>query len=125
MIHLDGETYIDTSLISCAEYQAFLDEQSTYSSFLQPDHWKKSSFPSGQGHAPVLGVRPSDALAFCTWLTKRSQGVWQYRLPTRREQKILEEDKDLSVTPKMGTGYWIEKGKAFAWTKNVLPDPDF
>src|SRR5262249_28598491 len=47
MIHLRQETYIDTSLITCAEYQVFLDEQRAQSYYHQPDHWKTFSFPQG------------------------------------------------------------------------------
>lgn len=81
MIHLHGETYVDTSLITCAEYQVFLDEQRARGRCLQPDHWTSYHFLSGQGNEPVLGVRPSDAETFCLWITERQPGPWQYRLP--------------------------------------------
>src|SRR5438094_391653 len=49
---------------------------------------KTSSFSQGQGRTPVLGVRLSDALAFCAWLTESDRSnTWQYRLPRLDEQK--------------------------------------
>jgi Sulfatase-modifying factor enzyme 1 len=86
MVHLKDETYADTSLITCAEYQVFLDEEmQVRGRHLQPDHWTSHHFPHGQGNAPVLGVRSSDAAAFCAWLTEREVGPWQYRLPRAGE----------------------------------------
>jgi formylglycine-generating enzyme required for sulfatase activity len=114
MIHLEGNTYIDTSFITYAEYQLFLDQQRSRGHFLQPDHWETVSFPQGLGLAPVLGVRSSDALTFCTWLTERGPGIWQYRLPTLDEHNRLEASKSLVVPTPEGLGYWVENGKAFA-----------
>jgi formylglycine-generating enzyme required for sulfatase activity len=35
--------------------------------------------------APVVGVRPSDAIDFCQWLTVREQSHWCYRMPFEGE----------------------------------------
>ena len=85
MIRLDDDRYIDTSLITHAEYQLFLDEQRGQGRYYQPDHWRTYQFPAGQAHTPVLGVRPSDAEAFCQWLSQREADDWRYRLPYARE----------------------------------------
>ena len=87
LVQLDSETHIDTSLITCAEYQVFLDEQRARGLYLQPDHWKSYHFPSGQGNAPVLGVRSSDAIGFCAWLSQREPDPWLYRLPKARRTR--------------------------------------
>src|SRR5689334_611761 len=70
-VHLHDHVYVDRSLITCAEYQLFLDEQRARGQFHQPDHWETISFPPGWGSTPILGVRFADATTFCTWLTER------------------------------------------------------
>lgn len=115
LVRLKGETYVDTSLVTCAEYQAFLDEQAEQGRYLQPDYWTSPRFLSGQGNKPALGVRSSDAEAFCTWLTERESGPWQYRLPKAGE---LEEEGISGKLP-AGTGYWLKDGKGFVWARGV------
>jgi energy-coupling factor transporter ATP-binding protein EcfA2 len=85
MVRLDDQRAIDTSLLSHAEYQLFLDGRYAQGACHQPDHWQGTQFPTGQGRAPVLGMRHSDAIAFCSWLTDRSGGIWSYRLPYPEE----------------------------------------
>jgi hypothetical protein len=103
----EEEPMKDRSFIKCAEYQLFLDEPENHSR--QPDHWQDDRFPTGQGLEPVLGVRPSDAVAFCKWLTTQEAGACYYRLPTS------EETQDISVG-ETGRGYWIDDGNdGFGW----------
>ncbi|MBI3249183.1 MAG: NACHT domain-containing protein [Deltaproteobacteria bacterium] len=102
MVRIDEDTYRSDVLVAHGEYQLFLDEQRTKGAYYQPDHWREHQFPAGQGHAPVVGVRPSDATAFCHWLAQRERGEWQYRLPRSGEfspTTVLSE-KTLTV------GYW-------------------
>ena len=115
MIHLHDETYIDTSLITCAEYQLFLDDQLTRSISYRPDHWVNDQYLPNQGRAPVLGVRPSDAVAFCEWLTERESDGWLYRLPHQGE---FEQDMGGEIKKRKlvaGTGFWIDQGTKFVW----------
>jgi energy-coupling factor transporter ATP-binding protein EcfA2 len=123
MVHLTDEISVDTSLISCAEYQAFLDDQRARGRYLQPDHWTAYHFPLGQGHAPVLGVRPSDVAAFCAWLTEREPGPWLFRPPEAGELE-KEGDSSLPGTLPAGTGYWLKDGKGFAWATEALMLPE-
>ena len=55
----------------------------------QPDHWPSPRFPQGAALQPVAGVRPTDAEAFCNWLTERERKQGQmevrFRLPTPPE----------------------------------------
>ena len=88
MRRLDEKTWIDTSLITHAEYQLFLDDMYTQGKYHQPDHWKEKRFSPGQAQTPVVGVRPSDAVAFCEWLT--AQGWGTVRLPHQEETTGLE-----------------------------------
>jgi NACHT domain len=105
---IKDHTMIDTSFIKIAEYQLFLDQQENHTH--QPDHWQDDRFPTGKGLDPILGLRPSDANAFCTWLTARASDAWHYRLP------ISEETQNLSLG-EAGIGYWIDNGKGFVWVK--------
>ncbi len=107
LVRLDEDRYVDPELITHIEYQLFLDEKRAQGEYRQPDHWQSYRFAPGEGLKPVLGVRPSDAEAFCQWLTERSGGLWCYRLPKPEE------------TPwpgKWGTGvtWWIQTGKTQA-----------
>ncbi len=115
MIHLHGETYVDTSLITCAEYQLFLDDQQTRGISYRPDHWVNDHYLPNQGQAPVLGVRASDAVAFCEWLTEREPNAWLYRLPHlgEFEQNMGDEIKARKLVA--GPGYWIDQGTEFVW----------
>ncbi len=117
MVYLKENTFIDTSLITCAEYQLFLDEQRTQGKYYQPDHWQGYRFSPGQGSTPVLGVRSSDTAAFCAWLTGRESGPWRYRLPAAGELKQIGDENILNSFP-TGAGYWFNTG--FVWLKEPL-----
>jgi hypothetical protein len=73
---------IDSELISCAEYQLFLDEAGKN---FQPEHWPDSVFPKGTANQPVLGVRGYQANKFCEWLSQRTGE--HFRLPAFVEIK--------------------------------------
>ena len=112
-------TYADTSLVSSAEYQLFLDEQMLVGKYRQPDHWQALSFPQNTGKLPVLGVRCSDALAFCKWLTERDRDKWFYRLPHPEEQLFNHTYGQLTMD--VETGYW-NSGGSFFWSHGREPD---
>ena len=71
LLRLNETTDIDLTYISCAEYQLFLNEQRRDGDACPPDHWAKPRFPKGSALIPVTGLRASDAIAFCHWLTAR------------------------------------------------------
>jgi formylglycine-generating enzyme required for sulfatase activity len=73
MYRISENIYIDETLITCAEYQLFIDQRRKKGKYFQPDHWKFQEFPAGQAREPILGVRFSDAKAFCDWLTNRKK----------------------------------------------------
>jgi hypothetical protein len=104
MVLIGKDVYADMSLISCAEYQLFLDEQHDQAHW--PDHWPGGYFPAGQGRKPVLGVRASDALAFCEWLTRRDSGEWRYRLPWLGRHSHEAASGTYLVRDARGSGYW-------------------
>ena len=100
MLRIDEDVYIDASCVSCGEYQLFLDERKQRGEFHQPDHWGQSRFPAGCGIDEVTGMRPSDAVAFCQWLTERDPEGWSYQLISESQIPV-----DETQVPRM-TGYW-------------------
>ena len=95
---LENGLEIDSSLVTCAEYQLFID---WYTDFIPP-HWRNNSFELGKGNTPILGIRAIDAVAFCDWLTRREVGEWHYRLPT------IDETTQHEIISKQKYGYWVE-----------------
>jgi hypothetical protein len=115
MMHLQQKIYIDRSLITCTEYQVFLDEQLVLGNYYQPDHWKNSSFEAGSGKRPMLGVQLAGAQAFCQWLTDRDEEGWQYRLPHAKEWAAEERMRESKLSPEIG--YWVEDEPFFEWSQ--------
>jgi hypothetical protein len=103
-----GTACADTSLITCAEYQLFLDQQRVQGNVYTPDHWRDITFPAGQGRYPVLGVQAADARAFCRWLTRRDPEGWTYRLPHREERH--QGSQSLGAGTPEQFAYWTEEG---------------
>ena len=118
MQRIDENTYIDDSLVTCAEYQLFIDEMREQGKYYQPDHWASYQFPEGQAGEPVLGVRHSDAVAFCEWLTQRENKEWQYRLPTQKEI-VAFPIKPIGINP---LGYWANEDYQFIWIETIPED---
>ncbi len=96
MMPVDNNLSIAESLITNSEYQIFIDYQRAR--HFKPTHWFAHSFQKGNGLKPVVGVRPSEAVAFCKWLTERDKEGRTYRLPYTNEFSPL-----LSKV-----GYWTE-----------------
>jgi hypothetical protein len=117
-----NETAIDTSLITCGEYQLFLDETRLMREAYQPDHWKDTCYISGQADIPVTGVRRSDAQAFCHWLTKRETRGWRYRLPRQGEADLESVKEHLPDGWDKLIGHWEIDKNAFFWI--LLPERD-
>jgi len=60
-----------SDLITCAEYQLFLDEMKAVGECYQPEHWETHEFPQGEAKKPITGIRGIDADKFCQWLTSK------------------------------------------------------
>lgn len=97
LTRIDDDHYIDNDLISCSEYQLFIDERHASGDHRQPDHWSGTRFPARSARRPVLGVRLSDAQEFCRWLSEREGGEWRYQIPER----------DLGSPLPGNAGYWV------------------
>jgi hypothetical protein len=119
MQRIDDDTYIDDTLVTCAEYQLFIDEMREQGKYYQPDHWASSQFQEGQALEPILGIRQADAVAFCQWITQRENAGWKYRLPTYKET-IANPIKISRISP---LGYWIIGDYQFAWVGSVPKNP--
>ena len=100
MRRVSENLYVADMLITYAEYQLFLDDYLLKGERLHPDHWLQNMFPAGKGQKPVVGVRPSDAVEFCQWLTERDKEGWRYRLPYMNEFDLPPGLREL--------GYWTD-----------------
>jgi hypothetical protein len=110
LLRLDENVEIDMSYITCAEYQLFIDEKFGAGETRQPDHWKETKFLRGHATQPITGVRVSDAIEFCQWLTQQhSSPDFRYRLPT------LEEVIRYPITHeyKSKLGCWCTNGQEY------------
>ncbi len=122
MQRIDENTYIDDTLVTCAEYQLFIDEMREHGKYYQPDHWTSYQFPAGKARAPVRGVRHSDAVAFCEWLTEKEIREGIYRLPMDKEavDYVMQSISDYS-----SIGYWTEEMNSaykFHWISSIPLD---
>jgi hypothetical protein len=117
LTRIDDDHYVDSELISCAEYQLFIDDRRAVKDYRQPDHWERSHFTPGKAQSPVLGVRPSDAKDFCAWLCERFGGQWDYQIP----------DSNSSAQWSNKESYWASDTKGIrlcgerAWSSIKLP----
>ncbi len=84
LLRIEENLEIDTSYITCAEYQLFVDE------------WLKSGerFQPGTAKRPITEISVNNALRFCAWLNSaqlndmesiKNQKSIFYRLPTKTE----------------------------------------
>ena len=92
LVALEDDRYVDSTQLSCAEYQLFIDERSKLGDFRQPDHWKSYQFAPKTGRFPIEGIRVNDQGEFCAWLTARSASEWHYIPAERRDVSSLEVD---------------------------------
>jgi hypothetical protein len=125
MQRINEDTYIDDTLVTCAEYQLFIDEERRRGRYYQPDYWKSHQFPEGHAREPIMGVRPTDADIFCYWLAQREEVRWNYRLPGFAEAV----EHPLLMSPQHPLGYWTRKndnnGFQFLWVSKVSPFVSF
>ena len=122
---IGDDTYIDDSLVTCAEYQLFINEMRAQGKYYQPDHWQEYHFSTGQAREPILGVRPSDSAEFCEWLTARQTEGWRFRLPSPEEA----QNHPVRTFYPLPIGYWT-KGtnsalhpSSFGWIGSVPNNP--
>ncbi|GAB4375242.1 MAG: hypothetical protein Kow00121_20760 [Elainellaceae cyanobacterium] len=120
-IRIDDTTEIDSSYVTWAEFQRFLDyEQDLSNEFshaqsLTHQPVAPERFTPGHAHRAVTGISHEDAYRFCTWLgtyfspKQLGEEVPCYRLPTFEElsQHPCEEDKVLAKSGIRLVRFWI------------------
>jgi hypothetical protein len=107
MQRIDEKTFIDNTLITCVEYQLFMGEMLEHGQSYRPVQWTSYQFPSGQGHAPVLGINSFAAQAFCEWLTRRESEEWLFRIPTIDEATSFPiKQPDYRMIGRSIVSYW-------------------
>lgn len=122
MLRLDQNRYVDSSLLTHAEYQLFLEAAARQGAFHQPDHWSSSRFPPSQGRMPVVGTRPSDVIAFCDWLTEREGDGWVYRVPHTDEVAAIRQSMDHDVKQQAYQGFWVRSESEYTWMNASVVD---
>ena len=117
LLRIDENLKIDTSYITFAEYQLFIDSNRTS----QIPHFPNTSFIAENAKNDLLGISWQNALAFCNWLnfnlvlsnTKNDEDnpIYYYRLPTLSEAKnyFYQTYKNLKIWTIDG-GYSGDKG---------------
>jgi hypothetical protein len=113
---LSPTIFIDTKLVTNAEYQIFVDDMLFRGSGdFHPVHWGQKSFPTGTAHQPVTGLSPDDSLAFCEWLTElhAGSGEWYFRMPVKNE---ITPEKYAELS-----GFWILQNHTDTNSKNPRP----
>ena len=111
---LDKQSDIDSSTITQAEYQLFLDQQLQSNACAHPDHWGDPRFQPENASNPITGVRIEDAIAFCQWLKQTQPSTnplehLDYRLPTFTEATKYPLDNKQA-------GYWCVQSGHFRVT---------
>ena len=122
MVRVDERTFVDSDYISHAEYQLFIDEKrATKHQHHQPDHWQKFRFPKGHASIPAVGMRSSDAAAFCLWLSER-YSEFAFRLPRPEEAKRSEVSVPQEL-PGTAKGFWTTSGfERIGYFQNPTPN---
>ncbi len=115
MQRIDENTYIDDTLVTCAEYQLFIDDRKESGYF--PYQWSLPRYPVGQAYAPILGINAFQAEQFCGWLTQQETRRWRYRLPTTTEAS----DFPLKIKTQSPLGYWTTE-RIFIWVNAKKDD---
>lgn len=120
-IRMDDKTQIDSSYVTWAEYQLFLDyEQNLAKEFSQAPSLTSEPaiakrFPPGHACSAVTDISHENAYRFCAWLAayfppaQPGEGVACYRLPTaaERKQHPIEEDQRLAESGIRLVRFWV------------------
>ena len=99
-----GDAVADTSLVTHAELQLFLDTD-THGEHAPP-HWTVPHFPAGTGAAPALGVSSRCAEAFGEWVSERDKAA-RYAVPAGPdEQSPMAESGSYWCRSEQGYSCW-------------------
>jgi NACHT domain len=118
MARLGEASHISLTLLTNAEYQLFVDDSEARQDHRHLDHWRVRQHRSEEGAAPAVGIRASDALRLCEWLTERERDGRRFRLP--RAGELSERQARRVVDACDGVPHWEELDPALT----CLPKPD-
>ena len=107
---------ISHGVVTCCEYQIFVEECSNKERHYYPDSLRSLQFSQINAQHNVSGIRLSDAQLFCQWLTDRylEKGL-SYRLPTLNEEKYAI---GAEIVEKSDNGCWCSS--PYGWLVNGL-----
>jgi len=111
---------VDTTFLTNAEYQVFIDEMGDDRTNLAPRHWEEGHFSKGEGSFPVAVLLYSQADAFCRWMTSKFGGSsWEFRIPSKSmlQSVTLSDAKQQTVQDEMGC--WIDDGTLVGGERNL------
>lgn len=92
------EYYLAKTPVTNAQYAAFVD----ITGHRSPFSWEEGKPPRGEGDHPVVGVSWHDAVAYCNWLTEKTDKP--YRLPSEAEWEKGARGADGRIYP-WGNGW--------------------
>lgn len=94
---------VDSSMLTNAEYQVFLDYSFIEGAPFLPTSWDgKGLFSKGASLKPVVGIDPMAVEVFCDWLNQEKPGGGVYRLPRTGEITVPPTNPN-NTQP---IGYW-------------------
>src|SRR5262249_17494988 len=104
MVKLDTGAWITAKYITNAAYQCFVADRLKAGEHWEPFHWKNGRLPQASADAPVVGLSPEQALAFCDWLAQYLGNTsWRYRLPNPAEAEVALRRNSASTRVE---GFW-------------------
>lgn len=81
--------------VTHAEYRTFLDETGQFDRL--PSSWSLGRYPAERSNHPVHGIRPTDADAYASWLSRRTGR--HFRLPREAEWEFAAAGRTRSEYP--------------------------
>lgn len=88
--------------VTCEEYAVFIKD----TGHKAPADWRNGTYPSGKAKHPVVNISYDDALAYCKYLTGKSNNA-VFRLPTEEEWEFaaghMPKDADFNNGESDGT----------------------
>ncbi len=78
-VEITQDYYIGRFPVTNAQYQTFVQDANQE----PPSYWDNGQYPTDKADHPVVEVSWNDAVAYCKWLSRKTDKV--YRLPTEAE----------------------------------------